>query len=62
MFDKVDAGLAFEVGDEGAELIEVVLLVVEGKEEFVDVVVEVFGKSDVDDLKILNIASSGAGD
>ena len=48
--------------DEGAEGVEDGLVIGEGKEEFVDVVVEVFGKTDVDDFEVFDVAGTGAGD
>ena len=35
---------------------------VEGEEELVDVVVEVFGEADVDDFEVFEVAGAGTGD
>lgn len=54
--------LSFEVWDEGAEGVELWFFVGKSEKELVDVVLQVFGKGDVDDLEVFDVAGTGAGD
>lgn len=49
------------MGDKGSETIQLLGFFAEGEEEFVDVVLEVFGVRDIDDLEVLDVAGRRTG-
>ena len=60
--NKLLFGVAFEVGDEGAEAVQLVGVFGKSEKELVDIIVQIFGETDIDDLEVFDVVGAGAGD